>query len=133
MKLNHLGIAVHSLDAALEMYRGMFPELEVEFEPVREGAKMRMAMIQTETGTLLELLEPLAEDGDIGRFLARRGEGFHHIAYEVADIRTAYENAKRQGLRVLGEIEQGAGGWDTFFIHPKDTRGVLTEFVGKRL
>lgn len=129
MKLHHLGIAVVSLEAALQTYRSLFPELAVEFEPVKEGATMKMAMIKTQTGPLLELLEPLSEDGAIGRFIARHGEGFHHIAYEVQDIHAAYENAKRQGVRVLGEIERGAGSCDTFFIHPKDVYGVLTEFV----
>lgn len=129
MKLHHLGIAVISIEAALKTYRSLFSALDVEFEPARADAKMKIAMIKTRTGTLIELLEPLSEVGDIGRFIARRGEGFHHVAYEVDDIHAAYENAKNHGLRVLGEIERGAGECDTFFIHPKDTNGVLTEFV----
>lgn len=129
MKIHHLGIAVSSLDEALKVYQELFPGLVMEREPVREGASMEMVMIQTETGPLLELLQPLKSDGDIGRFIARRGEGIHHIAYETADIQAAYARCRELGYRVLGEITPGGGGCDTFFIHPKDTHGVLTEFV----
>ena len=129
MKINHLGIAVNSIEQAMEAYRKLFPDLEAEMEPMKEGASMKMMMIKTETGTLLELLEPIDPEGDIGRFIAKRGEGIHHIAYEVDDIYAAYEDAKNKGMRVLGGIVRGAGGYNTFFIHPKDVYGVLTEFV----
>ncbi len=131
MKINHLGIAVKSLEEALAVYRDLFPGLVVEMEPQQEGAVMQMAMLHTENGTLLELMEPLIQEGDVGRFIAKRGEGIHHIAYEVEDIRAAYGEMKAKGYRVLGEIHRGAGGYDTFFIHPKDVHGVLTEFVGR--
>ena len=131
MKINHLGIAVKSLEEALQVYRDLFPGLVVEMEPEQEGAAMRMAMLHAENGVLLELMEPLIPEGDVGRFIAKRGEGIHHIAYEVEDIRAAYEEMKTKGYRVLGEVHQGAGGYDTFFIHPKDVHGVLTEFVGR--
>lgn len=129
MKIHHLGIAVNSIEKALTVYRQLFPDLKAEREPLREGASMEMVMIKTESGPLLELMQPLHPDGDIGRFIARRGEGIHHIAYEAADIHAVCAQCREQGYRVLGEITQGAGGCDTFFIHPKDTCGVLTEFV----
>lgn len=129
MKIHHLGIAVASIDQVLKVYRELFPELKAEREPMGEGASMAMAMVKTETGALLELLEPLNDQGDIGRFIAKRGEGIHHIAYEVEDIQGEYERMKGLGYRVLGQITRGAGDCDTFFIHPKDTHGVLTEFV----
>lgn len=131
MKINHLGIAVNCIEQTLQVYRSLFPDLETEMEPVRDGAAMKMLMMKTETGTMLELLEPIDPAGDIGRFIAKRGEGIHHIAYEVDDIQAAYTSAKEKGLRVLGGIIPGAGGFRTFFIHPKDVYGVLTEFVGK--
>ena len=131
MRIHHLGIAVKSIDQAMEVYRRLFPELEAEMEPMKEGAPMKMMIIKTDTGPLLELMEPIDPQGDVGRFITKRGEGIHHIAYAVEDICAAWSDAREKGMRVLGEIKVGAGGYRTFFIHPKDVFGVLTEYVGK--
>ena len=133
MKINHLGIAVNSIEEALKVYRQLFPDMVVREEPPIPGSTQKMVMIDTENnGLMLELLEPLEPGvGSIGMFLEKRGEGIHHIAYETEDIYAKFDELKEKGFRVLGEVSEGAGGSLTFFIHPKDTHGVLTEYVSE--
>lgn len=129
MRINHIGFAVKNIENALQHYYELFRVVSCELEPITEQSVMKTMMIHTENDVLLELLEPIRDDCAIAKYLEKHGEGMHHIAFDVENIQAEYEGAKQQGYRVLGEIETGAGGTQTFFIHPKDTSGVLMEFV----
>lgn len=128
MRLDHIGIAVRDLKAALTPYQqalGLEPERveEVPTESVRT-AFFRLG------DTLLELLEPLDGSGPIAGSLEKRGEGIHHLAVEVPDIEAAMARARAAGVRLLSEEPRpGAGGSRVCFLHPKDLGGVLLELV----
>jgi LAO/AO transport system kinase len=129
LRLDHLGIAVRSLAAAKGFYEllGMKagPEETVEFEQVRT---VMLPMGESR----IELLEALAEDSVIGRFVAKRGEGLHHIALRVAGVDAMFERLKGEGLRLASDsVRVGAGGHRYFFVHPASTGGVLVEIVGE--
>lgn len=123
--LDHIGIAVQSIAAARKLYDSL--GLRVLQEETVEQEQVRTAMIPA-GDTRIELLEPTAPDSPIGRFLAKRGEGLHHIALHVDDISAALETLKSQGARLVSEeIQTGAGGHLYFFVHPASTGGVLLE------
>ena len=127
MKVEHIGIAVADLDKACAYYRSLFPEAILREEPVADGS-MKMMILEGEN-IKLELMEPLKDDCPVGTFLAKKGEGLHHIAYEVTDIKASMAQAREQGLRLLTEEPyRGAEGHWVCFIHPKDSCGVLSEF-----
>jgi methylmalonyl-CoA/ethylmalonyl-CoA epimerase len=135
--IDHVGIAVPNLEEAVERYRAAFG-LEVvalESNPaqgVRE-AMLRLGPSIPDAGGLasyVQLLEPLGPDTPVGKFLARRGEGLHHIGYAVDDVRVAMETLTAQGVRVIDERPRhGSLGASIAFVHPKDLSGVLTELV----
>jgi methylmalonyl-CoA/ethylmalonyl-CoA epimerase len=136
--IDHVGIAVPNLEEAVERYRAAFG-LEVvalESNPeqgVRE-AMLRLRPSIPDAGLLapsyVQLLEPLGPDTPVGKFLARRGEGLHHIGYAVDDVRQAMETLVLQGVRVLdSQPRHGSLGASIAFVHPKDLSGVLTELV----
>ena len=126
-KIDHLGIAVKSLDAALQFYTGV---LGIEAAPRENvaGEKVNIAMLAC-GGPRLELLEPAGADSPIGRFLEKRGEGLHHVALLVDDLPAAVERLTAAGARLLNEPRQGAGGHLYVFIHPASTGGVLLELI----
>lgn len=129
-KIDHLGIAVQDLASAIPIYRDA---LGLELEKMEEvpTEKVRTAFFVAGDAHI-ELLESTDPDGPIGRAIARRGEGIHHVAFEVADIRVAMARARAEGLQLLAEEPRpGAGGTLVAFIHPRDTRGVLIELVQK--
>ncbi|MFZ5816258.1 MAG: methylmalonyl-CoA epimerase [Bacillota bacterium] len=130
-KIDHIGIAVKELEAQIPIYRD---QLGMAFEGIEEvpTQKVRVAFFQVGDARI-ELLESTAADGPIAKHIEKRGEGMHHIAYEVADIRAAITEAKQQGLTPLSE-EPRPGAHQTLvcFLHPKTTGGVLTELVQKR-
>jgi methylmalonyl-CoA/ethylmalonyl-CoA epimerase len=124
-KVDHLGIAVRSIAEARRLYEIL--GLSLLHEEVVENEGVRTAMIPVGESRI-ELLEPLAEDTPLGRFLARRGEGLHHVALHVEDISAAFEDMKRAGIKLLSEdIQIGAGGHFCFFVHPANATGVLVE------
>lgn len=126
-KVDHIGIAVKSLDEAVETYKKLGFELK-EIEEVPEQ-RVKVAMLPAGESKI-ELLEATSEDSAIARFLEKRGEGIHHIAVGVEDIEKALENAKNNGLQLIDEKPRiGAGGKKVAFVHPKSARGVLLEFV----
>ncbi len=128
MKLEHIGIAVRSLDAALRFYRETLGLALTGIETI-PAEKVRVALLPLGE-TRLELLEATAEDSPIARFLARRGEGIHHIALEVTGLDAHLRQLEAAGVRVLpGKGEYGASGHRYAFLHPESCGGVLVELV----
>lgn len=124
-KLDHLGIAVKSIATARRFYEQL--GMTVIDEEVIEGEKVRAAMLPVGE-TRFELLEPTSEDSVIAKFIAKRGEGLHHVAVHVNDISATFEDLKRRGVRLISdEIKVGAGGHLYIFVHPSATGGVLLE------
>jgi methylmalonyl-CoA epimerase len=128
MKVDHIGIATHRIDEALGLWRDALG-LQVAFtEDVTEQG-VRVAMLPIGE-THVELLEPLNHDSPVGRFLAKRGPGIHHVAVRVTDIHASLARLKEKGTRLIDEIpRQGAGGCLVAFVHPSSANGVLLELV----
>ncbi|MCU1225312.1 MAG: transport system ATPase [Edaphobacter sp.] len=126
--LDHLGIAVRSIAAARGFYEAL--GLTVSHEETVEHEKVKTAMLPL-GATRIELLEPTEDDSTIGRFLAKRGEGLHHIAVHVEGIDEMFRRLTAQGIRLASDgVRVGAGGHRYFFVHPASTGGVLLEIVG---
>jgi methylmalonyl-CoA/ethylmalonyl-CoA epimerase len=126
-KIDHVGVAVKSLEEAVKTYEALGFEVE-EIEEVAEQ-KVRVAMLPAGESRV-ELLEATSEDSAIAKFISSRGEGIHHIAINVENIEEALNKAKEAGLRLIDEKPRiGAGGKKVAFVHPKSTHGVLLEFV----
>lgn len=124
-KIDHLGIAVKSIAASRSVYEAL--GLTVLREESVDQEQVRTAMIPTGESRI-ELLEPLTPDSPVGRFLEKRGEGLHHIALQVGDISSTFEDLKSKGVRLASDdIQTGAGGHLYFFIHPESAGGVLIE------
>jgi methylmalonyl-CoA epimerase len=125
--LDHLGIAVKSLATTKALYEKL--GLSVSPEEIVEHERVRLVMVAVGE-TRLELLEPTSDDSVIGKFLARRGEGLHHISLRVPDLGATVERLKRERVRLVSdEIKTGAGGHRYVFVHPSSTGGVLLELV----
>ena len=125
-KINHIGIAVNSITASLPFYRDTLG-MAFEGDEVVAEHKVRVAFLAI-GDSRIELLEPTADDSPVAKFLAKNGEGVHHIAYEVADLGAALAELKRDGVRLIDETPRsGAHGTSIAFLHPKATGGVLTE------
>lgn len=125
--LDHLGIAVRSLAAAKGIYEQI--GLGISPEEVVAAEKVKVAMVPVGE-TRLELLEPTSDDSVIAEFIARRGEGLHHISLSVPDLKAAVQKLKSSGVRLISEeIKIGAGGHRYIFIHPASASGVLIELV----
>jgi LAO/AO transport system kinase len=126
--LDHVGIAVRSIAAARGFYQAL--GLTVGREEVVEHEAVRAAMIAL-GGTRLELLEATAAESVIGRFVAKRGEGLHHIAVRVGDVDAVFARLSAEGVRLASDcVRVGAGGHRYFFVHPASAGGVLVEIVG---
>jgi methylmalonyl-CoA/ethylmalonyl-CoA epimerase len=125
--LHHVGVVVADLDAAMTRYaalgfthgeRFIIPEQAVEVATFRSGSGW------------IELLRPLDPDGPIARFLAKRGESMHHVAYVVPDLAQTLTELQAAGVRLIDSApRRGAHGWKVAFVHPESCHGVLTEFV----
>jgi len=126
-KIDHLGIAVKSLSAAKGIYEKL--GLSISGEEVVDAEQVRLVMVPLGESRL-ELLEPTSEDSPIAKFIARRGEGLHHISLRVPDLAAAVERLKKNGIRLVSEqIRIGAGGHRYIFVHPSSAAGVLIELV----
>jgi methylmalonyl-CoA/ethylmalonyl-CoA epimerase len=131
MKIDHIGVATEGIEAAATFYRDALGLAVEEIEEVAEQ-KVRVAMLPIGESRI-ELLEPIAEDSPISKFLAKRGPGIHHIAVQVDDIRAALEGLKQKGARLIDEHPRtGAGGCLVAFVHPSSAGGVLIELVQNR-
>ena len=127
LALDHLGIAVRDLDAAMRAYALLGLEAEGREEVAHE--QVRVAMLPLRAGRI-ELIAPTAADSVIGRFLEKRGEGLHHVALRVPDLPAAVERLKAGGGRLVQDaVQVGAGGHRYVFVHPESTGGVLIELV----
>ncbi len=125
-KIDHIGIAVHSIDTTRKFYEDGLGLTCMRIEEV-ESQKVRTAFF-TLGDTHIELLEPTAADSPIARFLEKRGEGIHHIAYQSDNLEEQLQQVKENGCRLIHEHPiTGAGGKQVAFIHPQSTFGVLTE------
>ena len=126
-RISHLGLAVKDLDAAIRLYEDVLG-LEMEHRWVAEADRMEAASFHI--GDMeIELMRPLEPDSPIGRFIARRGEGIHHVAYKVDDVAGALAKARESGLETIDEEPRPGGDGRTRigFLHPRSTFGVLTE------
>lgn len=125
-KIDHVGIAVRSLEAASAVWAD---GLGLELRAVEEVPDQRVRVAEFEVGGgRIELLEPIGEESPVARFLARRGEGIHHICFEVEDIRAEMRRLRAAGIRLVDEEpRRGARGCLVAFIHPSATGGVLIE------
>jgi methylmalonyl-CoA epimerase len=128
MTVDHIGIAVRSIDQALAFYRDT-----LGIEPAHRGV---VAQEQVEAAMLpagnsrIELLQPTAEDSIVARFLERRGEGMHHLALQVDDVEAAAAAVRQSGRRLVTDrVQIGAEGYKYVFVHPSETGGVLLELV----
>jgi methylmalonyl-CoA/ethylmalonyl-CoA epimerase len=131
LNVHHVGIACRSLDASIDRYVSVFG-LTVVAREVNEEQGVREAMLATTSGTsYVQLLEPLSADTPVGKFLERRGEGMHHIGYEVADVTAALESIGGLGsVRLIdSRPRHGSMGASIAFLHPADLGGVLTELL----
>ena len=128
--IDHVGIAVADLDAAIEMYEQSFGMRCVHTE-VNEEQGVREAMLQVgESGSYLQLLAPLSPDSTIGKFLDKNGPGIQQMAYRVDSIDEVSDHLRSQGLRLLYDApKNGTAGSRVNFVHPKSAGGVLVELV----
>ncbi len=126
-RISHLGLAVRDLDAAIQLYEQVFG-LSLTHRWFAEADRMEAASFQV--GDMeIELMQPLDEDSPVGRFLARRGEGIHHVAYKVDDVAEALDTARVAGVATIDQVPRTGGDGRTRigFLHPRATFGVLTE------
>lgn len=127
-KIAHLGIAVFDLVRAERFYREVLG-LSVSHRETVEAEKVKVSFVPL-GGVEIELLEPTDPESPVGRFLAARGEGLHHVAIEVDDLAETLNRAKAGGFRLVDEVpRQGARGTLVAFLHPKSTNGVLIELI----
>lgn len=128
MKFDHIGIATKSIEEGLAVWRDVLGlEVDSTEEVTEQGVKVCMLAVGD---THLELLEPLGPETSVGKFLAKRGPGMHHIAIQVNDIHSSLAELKRKGARLIDETPRvGAGGCLVAFVHPSSVNGVLLELV----
>lgn len=124
-RIDHLGIAVKSIAAARIFYEALGLRITHQETVPHEGVHTAMLPMRD---CRIELLEPLSDDTTVGRFIAKRGEGLHHIALHVDDINATLAQLRAKGVRLVSEnIQTGAGGHLYFFVHPASAGGVLLE------
>jgi len=127
--IHHVGIAVRDLRAAVERYAVLVGG-EVDHEAVVPEQGVRAVALRVGAGPLLELLEPTAADTPVGRFIERRGEGMHHVAYEVRGIQSHLDRLRTAGVQLIDETPRtGLFGLQVAFIHPEAAMGCLVELV----
>ena len=132
-RIDHVGIACHDLAATIAFYESVF-DLTVTSRETHEDQGVHEAMLRICDGpagaSWIQLLEPLGPDTPVGKFLARRGEGIHHVGYGVTDITAALEAIGARGVRLVDQRPRhGSMGASIAFLHPADVGGVLTELV----
>ena len=128
MKLDHIGLATRELEDGLALWRDTLGlEVDTTEEIAEQGVRVAMLAIGD---THVELLEPLSPESPVGKFLAKRGPGIHHLAVEVKDIHASLADLKERGARLIDETPRvGARGCLVAFVHPATTNGILLELV----
>ncbi len=128
-QISHVGIAVKDLEQARDFYRSVF---QVESSPpiIGGGGTIKVSLVQV-GNTIIELLQPVSSEGVMAKFLEKRGEGIHHVCFEVDNIELELESLKAKGIEILGKPGPGAEGISVF-LHPKGIHGVLVELVEKK-
>ena len=125
--IEHIGIAVKNIDEAINYYEGVLGLKCYAVEEVKDQ-KVKTAFFKVGQ-TKIELLESTDPEGPIGRFIEKKGEGIHHLAFKVNDLQGALNEAAEKNVRLIdAEPRKGAEGLNIAFLHPKSTHGVLTEF-----
>lgn len=128
LNLDHVAIAVENLDAAITAYRDRY-RVEPIYREIVESQGVEEAMIPV-GGSFIQLLRPLSEETPVGRFLSKKGEGLHHVAYAVLSIEAALEHLSATGARLIDEEPRmGGRGARIAFVHPADLGGTLMELV----
>ena len=131
-RIDHVGIACHDLETAIARYESVF-DVTVASREIHEDQGVREAMLRLGEGpgtSWIQLLEPTGPDTPVGKFLARRGPGIHHVGYRVANISAALAAIGARGVRLLDQRPRhGSMGASIAFLHPADLGGVLTELV----
>ena len=127
-RIDHIGVAVVDLESAIELHTRAYGMPLVHRETIDEQGVEAVLLDVGESH--VELLSPLSEESPVGRFLAKRGPGLHHVAYQVADVGEALAKARDAGLRLIDEAPRtGIRGTQVAFLHPATAGGVLTELV----
>ena len=130
LRIDHVGIACRSLEAAIERYESVFGFTVVSRETNAEQGVREAMLALSEGSSYVQLLEPLGPGTPVGKFLERRGEGIHHVGYAVADVAVALETFGGRGARLIdSRPRHGSMGASIAFLHPSDLGGVLTELV----
>ena len=129
--IEHIGIAVNNLDDAIKYYEDA---LGLECYSIEEVVDQKVKTAFFMVGqTKIELLESTSEDGPIGKYISKKGQGIHHIAFAVKDTDQALKIADKKGIKLVDKVSRkGAEGLDIGFLHPKSTHGVLTELCSKK-
>jgi methylmalonyl-CoA/ethylmalonyl-CoA epimerase len=127
-RVDHIGVAVEDLDAAIALHEQTYGMAVAHREVVEEQGVEAVLLDVGENH--VELLRPLDEETPVGRFLAKRGPGLHHVAYQVADVQATLDTLRDRGLRLIDETPRtGIRGSRVAFVHPASSGGVLTEIV----
>jgi methylmalonyl-CoA/ethylmalonyl-CoA epimerase len=127
MRLEHIGIAVDDIESTVRVFEALLQTQVYKTENV-ESEDVATHFLALD-GTKIELLEATSDESVVARFVDRRGPGVHHLAFHVDDLAGAMERLRASGFRILGDgIRPGADGKEVFFLHPRDTAGVLIEF-----
>lgn len=128
LNLDHVAIAVHDLDAAIDEYRARY-KVEPAYREIVESQGVEEAMIPV-GGSFVQLLQPLGDETSVAKFLSKNGEGLHHIAFAVASIKASLEHLEADGARLIDrEPRIGGRGSKIAFVHPNDLAGTLIELV----
>jgi methylmalonyl-CoA/ethylmalonyl-CoA epimerase len=130
LKINHIAIVVSDIEKALALYRDSLG-LTVEHIAEEAAEQVRIAFLPAANGEI-ELIQPTTSDSGVAKFLAKRGEGLHHICLEVDDLQAALDQMAGQGLELLGEPRLNERGEKYIFIHPKSAHGVLLELYERK-
>ena len=129
-KLSHVGIAVANFDSSVALFSKLFKVDNVPTEEVA-GQKVKVAFFNV-GGASVEVTAATSADSPIAKFLEKRGEGAHHLSFEVDDIKAELKRLKSEGFQLIDEVpRKGAGGYWIAFLHPKSTNGVLVEISQK--
>lgn len=134
LRIDHVGVACRSLETAIERYESVFGLTVVSRETIPEQGVREAMLVLPDESSYVQLLEPLGPDTPVGKFLARRGEGIHHVGYAVDDVAAALETIGGRDVRLIdSRPRHGSMGTSIAFLHPADLGGVLTELVQPRL